>query len=96
MPAVGELLLLVKLSSGSIRGALTKQTIVGGNQALPSSRGETVNCCGWEMHSACPHRSGLLHRSLLQRLALVHPAPSHSSANQQICNLSAVMNRGLL
>lgn len=57
MPAVGGLVPEVKLSSGSIHRALTKQTMVEGNQASPSSRGETVNCCGGKctaLHCVAP------------------------------------------
>lgn len=43
-----------------------------------------------------PLPSGLLHLLLHQKLPLTHPAPSHCSTNQQICNLSAMMNSGRL
>lgn len=96
MTAVGGLVPEVKLLSRSICRALTKSTTVGGNQASPSSRGETVKCCGGKCTARLPPPPGPLHLLLLQRPALTHPAPSRSSTNQQICNLSAVMNRGRL
>lgn len=96
MPAVVWLVPEVKLLSRSICRALTKPAMVGGNQVSPGSRGETVKCCGGKCAVHLPPPSGPLHLPLLQRSALTHPAPSHSSTNQQICNLSAVMNRGRL
>lgn len=62
-----------------------------------SGRGETVNCCGgkyteiaptvWPAPSPTPSDA---------RTPIPPPSSSHSSANQQICDLSVVMNRGRL
>lgn len=72
--------------------------MLGRNKASQSSGGETVNRCGEEMY--CARRSTVWPAPsppFLRRLCPSRPPPlSHSSGNQQICNLSVVMNRGRL
>lgn len=63
-----------------------------------SGRGETVNCCGGKYTEIAPTVWPAPSPTPSDARTPIPPPPSssHSSANQQICDLSVVMNRGRL